>query len=204
MAIVITTPPSDPPLLLQPPVVQQPPAPLAAPRVIDLVTATLSALTGIPPTLVRPRWQPTPPQQPTAGTSWAAVGVTRRLATGYTHQVMSCLPGTETPALLLRRWAALTVLCSFYGPVSEDLAEQFRDGLYIVQNLSAWYINGLKLTEVGEVLAVPDLTNWQWIDHQDVRLELVREFDRYYPLQSLVEGDATINADLYSSVVILP
>ena len=56
--------------------------------------------------------------------------------------------------------------------------------------------NGFAVTGFGDVLAVPDLTNWQWIDHQDVRFELAREFDRYYPMQSLTEGNGTLDTDV--------
>ena len=187
---------ATPPLIPQPPLVQIAPAPLAAPRAVDLITTVLSAVTGIPPSLVRPRWQRTPPQQPTAKTNWAAVGVARRLADGYSWQGMTVLPGTATEALLLKRWESVEALCSFYGPDSEDLAELFRDSLYLGQNLEALIANGFAVTGFGDVLAVPDLTNWQWIDHQDVRFELAREFDRYYPMQSLTEGNGTLDTDV--------
>lgn len=187
---------STPPLIPQPPLVQVPPAPLAAPRAVDLITAVISATTGIPPALVRPRWQPTPPQQPPPGTLWAAVGVTRRLAEGYSWQGMTTSPGTTTEALLLKRWETVEVLCSFYGPNSEDQAELFRDSLYLGQNLEALIANGFQVTGLDDVLAVPDLTNWQWIDHQDVRLTLARELDRYFPMQSLQEGNGTLDTDV--------
>ncbi len=187
---------TTPPLIPQPPLVQIPPTPLIAPRSVDLITAVLSATTGIPPHLVRPRWQPTPPQQPPAGTLWAAVGITRRLAEGYSWQGMTTLPGTTTEALLLQRWETVEALCSFYGPNSEDAAELFRDSLYLGQNLEALIVNGFAVTGFGEVLAVPDLTNWQWIDHQDVRFELARQFNRFYPMQSLTSTQGTIVTDV--------
>ena len=187
---------ATPPLIPQPPLVQIPPTPLTAPKAVDLITAVLAATTGIPPALVRPRWQLTPPEQPPVGTPWAAVGIVRRLAEGYTWQGMSTLPGTTTEALLLKRWETLEVLCSFYGPNAEDLAELFRDSLYLGQNLEALIANGFAVIGLGDVLAVPDLVNWQWIDHQDVRLELAREFDRYFPMQSLLEGNGTLNTDV--------
>lgn len=187
---------TTPSLIPQPPLVQEPPVPLAAPSAVDLITKILSDLTGIPPGFVRPRWQRTPPQQPTAGTHWAAVGITRRLAEGYSWQGMSTLPGTTTEALLLKRWETVEVLCSFYGPSAEDLAELFRDSLYLGQNLEALIVNGFQVTGLDDVLAVPDLTNWQWIDHQDVRLQLARELDRYFPMQSLLEANGTLVTDV--------
>lgn len=183
------------PAVLPPPIIQEPPVPLAAIKVTDLLTSLVSTLTSIPPQLVRPRWQRTPPQQPPVHVDWASVGIINRAAQGYTSQAMSFLPGTTTEALLVRRWAALEALVSFYGPHSEDLAELFRESCYIVQNLAGLYAYGIKLTGVEEVVAVPDLVNLQWIDHQDVHFNLVREFDRYFPMQSLLTGVGTAYAD---------
>lgn len=190
-----------PVLLPQPPLVQVPPVPLAAPGIVDLLTALVAATTSLAPSLVRPRWQPTPPEQPPAGTPWAAVGVTRRTGQGYTHQVMSTLPGTATEALLVRRWAAFEALVSFYGPNGDDLAELFRDSVQLNQNLAGLYLYGVKVTGVGDVQAVPDLVNLQWIDHQDVPFDLVREFDRYYPVRSILQGIVTVTADVLPEVV---
>lgn len=183
------------PPVIPPSVVQEPPVPLAASKVVDLLTGLVSDVTLIPRTLVRPRWQPIPPQQPPPKTDWCGVGILRRLGQGYTHQSIAFLPGTTTEALLLRRWEALEALASFYGPRSEDLAEQFRDSVFVVQNLAALYQFGIKLTWVDEVLAVPDLTNHQWIDHNDVRFELAREVDRYFPLKSVLKGVGSVIDD---------
>lgn len=185
-----------PPVILPPPLVQEAPAPLVAPKVIDLLTGLVATVTQIPATLVRPRWQRLPPQQPPANVDWASVGVTRRAAQGYSHQEITFLPGTTTQALLERRWAALECLVSFYGPNSEDLSEQFRDSVLLVQNLAGIYAYGIKVTGVGDITSVPDLTNYQWIDHVDVPFDLVREFDRYFPMQSLVEANGTLVSDL--------
>lgn len=184
-----------PPVTLPPPLVQIPPVPLVAPSLVDLLTGLVSTVTSIPPPLIRPRWQAVPPEQPPAGTPWAAVGVTRRTAQGYSHQQMSVLPGTATEALLLRRWTTFEVLASFYGPNAEDVAELFRDSLLLAQNLAGLYAFGVKVTGIDDVLAVPDLVNFQWIDHQDVRLEMVREFDRYFPMKHVIEANGTIVSD---------
>jgi hypothetical protein len=164
--------------------------------VVDLLTALVVQTTLLPPTMVRPRWQPTPPEQPPAGASWAAVGIPQRTGQGYTHQAMSTLPGTTTEALLLRRWVSFQVLFSFYGPDAEDVAELFRDSIFLVQNLAGLYAYGIKVTWAEEVLAVPDLTNLQWIDHQDIRVDFVREYDRYYPMQHVIEANGTIVTDV--------
>jgi hypothetical protein len=34
-------------------------------------------VTGLPASLVRPRWQPQPPTQPSVSTAWCAIGITR-------------------------------------------------------------------------------------------------------------------------------
>lgn len=177
------------------PVVSEAPYPLPASGVVDLLTGLVTSMTGLNPTLVRPRWQPTPPAQPPVGTSWAAVGVVRRTGSDYPYQILTTLPGTTTEALFQRRWEELEVVASFYGPAAEDLAEQFRDGSYVTLNLEALNAAGLALTEVGEITAVPDLLNLQWLDHQDVRLRLQREVQRYYPLQSLLSAVGALLTD---------
>ena len=191
-----------PPVVLPPPIAQEDPSPTSSEEVIDLLTRLVVNITSLQTNLVRPRWQPTPPEQPPVNVTWAAVGVVGRSAQGFNYQGMSNLPGTNIEALLQRRWASFEVLVSFYGPNSDDISEQFRDGVQIVQNLAGLYSAGIKITSVDSILKVPDLVNLQWIDHNDIRLELVREFDRYYPMKSVIEANGSLVTDVnYTEII---
>ena len=177
--------------ILQP----SPPLVLPSDSVTDLITGLVCGTTGLAVQLVRPRWQPTPPSQPTAGINWCGVGIISRSVLDYTHQELTIDPVTQTEALLVRRWGELEVLASFYGPRSDDLAEQFRDGCYVTQNLEALYAVGVHFSRAGDLTLVPDLVNMQYIGHSDIRVWFSRELDRYYPLASVIKSQGIIEAD---------
>jgi hypothetical protein len=179
-----------------PPTSQLPsPTPANDQQVTDLLTALVSGTTGLPPALVRPRWQPTPPAQPPATTAWCSVGIVNRSSSDYPWEGQATLPGSAgTEAVLQRRWSSFEVVASFYGPGADDLAEQFRDAAYRNTNLADLSAAGIKLTFVGDITSVPDLINQQFIDHSDVRLTFAREIQRYYPGQSVIEVTGTLTA----------
>ena len=171
------------------------PAPANDQQVTDLLTALVVGTTGLPPALVRPRWQPTPPAQPPATTAWCSVGIVNRSSADYPWEGQVTLPGSSgTEAVLQRRWSSFEVVASFYGPGADDLAEQFRDATYRNQNLRDLGAAGIKLTFVGDITSVPDLINQQYIDHSDVRITFAREIQHYYPGESLIEVTGTLTA----------
>jgi hypothetical protein len=173
--------------------------PLSDDALMNVIHDTISGITGIPANLVRPRWQPgidvngnriTPPNQPPAGTLWCGVGITLRTSTDY-PQIRHINGGPDR----LTRWSQLTVLASIFGPGCQGIAEQLRDGLYVWQNQELLNTVGVKVIDAGEIAAVPDLTNYQWINRADVPIHLAQAVDRDYNVLDIVESAGTITSD---------
>jgi len=165
-------------------------APVTQAQLEDAVQSLIQGVTGIPPDLIRPRWQPEPPNQPPAGTDWAAFGIIERETTGFPY-ISHANGGSST----LYRWPILSLMVSVYGPNAEDNAEDLRDACYIAQNFEQLNLLGIRLIEAGSVTMVPDLINVQYINRADMRIRLATEQTRTYAIKDIVSADGTITAD---------
>ncbi|MCX5516232.1 hypothetical protein C3941_19780 [Kaistia algarum] len=166
----------------------------------DALQAAVVGITGLDGTLVRPRWQATPPQQPSAATSWAAVGVV--LATPDANAYIAHDP-TGDGADKMQRHETLEVLVSFYGPQASANAARLRDGLALAQNrdmirtatTTAGVDIGLSFIACGTVIAVPDLVNQRWLRRCDLPLTFRRRIDRTYPVLNLLSAQGSFEAE---------
>src|SRR5690348_11528259 len=83
----------------------------------------IAGVTGLDPTLVRPRWQPQPPTQPQASTLWCAFGITGYTPFDYPQWSQDDTSGTQ------HRYERIDAMATFYGPQSSWYAGILRDGL---------------------------------------------------------------------------
>jgi hypothetical protein len=168
--------------------------PLSDDALLDAIHDAIAGITGIAPELVRPRWQHLPPNQPPntppAATNWCAFGITDRTPINY--PVIRHFAGGPDR---VTRWSAVTVLASLYGPACHALAEQLRDGFYVDQNREQLGLVGVKLTEVGELTAVPDQVNLQWLNHVDIPIILAQSVDRDYDVLDIASSQGTITTE---------
>ena len=146
-------------------------------------------ITGLDGTFVRPRWQPTPPAQPDVSTDWCAIGIVLR--TPDDNPVL-WHDSTGNGQDMLMRHEELEILASFYGPNCQDFASQLRDGVYLGQNRENLLINDMGLVGVGEIQAVPELINQQWVNRCDVKVTIRRQIRRTYPVLNLLTASGTI------------
>lgn len=171
------------------------PAPLEGQSLLRFLQQVIAAITGLDGTLVRPRWQPEPPNIPTAGTAWAAVGITSRSSDTYPYVGMNADGLSST----LQRHEQLDLLCSFYdlgsGGEADNYAALLRDGMAIAQNREALAAGSFKLIEVGDLLAVPSLLKDRWLYRVDLPLSLRRVVQRTYAVESILSGDITLDAE---------
>lgn len=178
-------------------VTDQPPSVLSGEHITRLLQKMVMALTGLPGTLVRPRWQPMPPSQPPAETTWASVGVQRVEADEFpyiVHDPSGTFPGALAPGVdRMQRHATLTVLVTFYGPEAEDTGGRLRDALYIPQQMEG--MRPLKLLTVRDLARAPEMINQQWIDRVDLEIDLRMQINRVYPIYDLAGADLNIRTD---------
>lgn len=158
----------------------------------DILQRLVVDLTGLPGSLVRPRWQPTPPARPPAETDWCAIGV--QSLTPDANAWMGHDPAAEGNDVL-RRHELIEVLASFYGPNCRGYAGLLRDGLQIAQNRDAIRAQGIGCVEAGATRPVPDLVNQQWLPRCDILLTFRREIVRTYPVKNLLSASGSIASE---------
>lgn len=159
----------------------------------DVLTALVSGITGLLPSLVRPRWQATPPKRPERTTDWCAVGVTRSTpdANAYTQHHPDGNGYDET-----QRHETLEVTASFYGPGAYGNAGLLRDGLAVAQNREALFLAGFGFVESLPAVNAPDYLNETWISRVDQPIILRHQIGRTYPVQNLLSAVGEIVSDV--------
>lgn len=160
----------------------------------NLMNAVQEMIVGVldmTPTLVRPRWQPTPPRQPDPTTDWIAIAIISRTSTDYPHIQHGNNNGPDT----LTRWTTLNLLASMYGPNAQRIAEQLRDALYIAQNFEHLNTLGVRMRDAGELTAVPELTNNVWVNRADLPITLVMEAQRTYDIRDILSADVSVHTE---------
>lgn len=159
-------------------------------QLTNLLQGMTVGITGLDPTLVRPRWQPQPPTQPSADTDWCAIGILTYINYDFPEWTQDTnLSGT------LHRLEELEVVASFYGPNSSINASVLRDGMYVQQNYQTMAAQGIKLCHIGDITHVPELINRQYISRSDVQLNFMRMVERGYPVETLVAAEVTFVTD---------
>lgn len=178
-------------------VIDVPPPPPTGEQITAGLQVMIATLTGLPGTLVRPRWQPMPPSQPNPTTTWAAVGIIRVEADDYVyirHDGATQLVGAPGPGVdRMQRHSTITVVVTFYGPEAEACAGAMRDGMQIQQNWEPLIPLALKPRTIEDLARTPELINQQWVDRLDVRLELRHQIERVYPILNLDGADVVLH-----------
>lgn len=170
------------------------PLPVEDAALEDVLQAMVAGITGLDGSLVRPRWQPVMPKQPEPSVNWCAIGVTTLTPEPGTAQVLhdDTIDGHDT----LIRHEDMELLASFYGPQAQSYACMLRDGLQIAQNREAIAQSGIAFISTGQLLAVPELYNQQWIRRYDLTVQLRRVINRTYGVLNIVSADTIIEADV--------
>jgi uncharacterized protein YaaQ len=155
-------------------------------------------VTGLPGSLVRPRWQRpdtdpnTPPTQPAVNVDWCSIGILNQIPHDFPYEYHTGDgDGYDTQVT----WETLDVMASFYGPNCRNNAAVLRSGLYINQNRESLISYGIKLREAGTMTLVPDLVNVQWLSRCDLTIILDREIIRVYPILNLESVQGGISTD---------
>ena len=158
----------------------------------DVLQALVVALTGLPGTMVRPRYQPEPPVSPAWNVNWCAIGITE-LTSDETPFIKHNSEGDGTDTLM--RHEQIDALASFYGTSAFNNATLLRDGLAIPQNSEALLPYGIKVRDAGPLQKAPALVNARWVVRVDVPMSFRRQYARTYNVNNLVAAEGVIVAD---------
>ena len=165
------------------------PSPLEDDALVDFLHDVVEGITGLPGSLIRPRWQSDPPNLPDKSVTWGSIGVVSRKTEGYpqtSHQ--------DGVGDMLVRYERIDVALTFYGPACESAAAILRDGLFIAQNREALSLAGYGLRDVSDIDTVPELLKGQWLSRADVTVTMMRQIKRVYPVLSVASLQGTLIA----------
>lgn len=173
-----------------------PTAPVEDDDLDNVLQGMVVGITGLDPTLVRPRWQPTVPKQPEPDVDWCSIGVVESNPDTYAHvEHLSGVSITDQSGDLSKRHEELSVLVSFYGPHSKSYLGVLRDGLGIEQNLYALKASGLYFVAMDRGRAAPEFINQQWIRRWDSAMTFRRMVARTYAVNNIVSAEIDLIDD---------
>lgn len=168
------------------------PHPLEDDELDDFLGDVVAGITGLDrDNLVRPRWQEDPPALPARDVTWCSVGVTNHDPDAYASEDLDA-DGTSVD---LVRHETLTVVVSFYGPLSAKIGTAFRDGLMVDQNREQLESAGFGLIDTSGPTKAPELIKEKWLSRNDITWMTRREIRRVYPVLSLLSAHGTIDTD---------
>lgn len=157
----------------------------------QFIQSILVGVTGLTATLVRPKWQLSPPKNPDVDVNWLAFAVFLG-----TPNANASLEMDEDGVMHSQRHQDVKIGCSFYGPDAIDYANIVTDGLQIPNNLEAMTLAGMGYASTGAMISIPDLMNERWVNRIEMEVILRREIKRVYPIVSFVEAEGTIHSVL--------
>jgi hypothetical protein len=152
-------------------------------------------ITGLPGTLVFPRWQPEPPDLPAFGTNWCAIGEVNVYPDIYAAVIHDPVANNGNGTDYLQRQETIELIASFYGPNCRSFCGMLRDGLQIAQNREVMSAAGMNLVETGNPRRAPVLIKNLWTDRIDQPFTIRRAILRSYPVLSLLSEAGTLVID---------
>lgn len=158
----------------------------------DLLQELVAGVTGLPPSLVRPRWQSVVPKQPEPGTDWCAIGIPNQ--ENDAGPVIQHDPAGEGSDTYIRH-QEIELLCTFYGPHAKGYAQRLADGMAIPQNSEALGAADMRFIATSVIRAAPDFVNQQWVRRYDLTLTLRRKITRTYPVLNLLSAEVQHTTD---------
>lgn len=166
----------------------------------DALHSTIQGVVGrVPATLVRPRWQPEPPNRPNSTTDWIAFGVVRSEPDVFAyegHEVIANGDGSAD-STIVERDELVYVLVSFFGPNAAANDARLRAGLDLAQNRNIMRNLNIGFVEYQAPVRVPALLKETWVPRVDATLVLRRRSVHRYQVRSLVGGDGSLDNEQY-------
>lgn len=157
----------------------------------DVLHDVFSGITGLPGDLVRPRWQPDPPEVPEPDVNWCAFGVT--MFEPANLPVIAHHGEGDGRAEVVDT-EELQVMVSFYGPLHMVNVRAFRRGLYVPQNRKPLRPAGLAFVRAGTIVPLPEQVALGWRARADIPLTFRLETRSVFASLNLLKSSGSIHA----------
>jgi len=187
---------------------QQSPAPLEGLQLSRFFQQWISGVSGLASDLVRPAWQPEPPNVPSEGQIWASFTFGDRESDVFPfvgHDPSG--EGTDK----MQRHERLSINVTFYdlgqSGLADEYAASFRDGVIIAQNRETLQRAGMGLVRSGSLRPIGSLLAGRWQYRVDVEVVVRRQIDRTYAVRSvetmngLLITDGGLPAEPFSTIL---
>lgn len=168
------------------------PDPLEGDAWVNFLHDVVAGVTGLPPKMVRPRWQTEPPNLPALTEDWVSIGIS---SASLDWQPAITHVGDGDGHDLFQREETSTLLCSFFGPNAQRFAALLCDGLMIDQNAAALRAADVAVVDTGEFTRAADMLHQQWVSRTDVPIQFRRTIVRHYPVLNLLRATGTITGN---------
>jgi hypothetical protein len=156
---------------------------------LEEIQKALSGITTIPGNLVRPRWQPEPPDMPDFGVDWISIGRIRAVPDAYAAVIHHPENGGEDH--LIRNWM-IDVRVHCYGANAERTCTRVIDGLQVAQNRETLFKKGIAFVESTDPRTASEFVKMRYVYRKDFDLTFRVQEILIYPIRNVIQGHGTV------------
>lgn len=163
----------------------------------DIFQAFCVGVTGLDGTVVRPRYQPNPPNMLDQSVNWASIGaqVMERQWDAFVQHNPDAASGLGESTVSGSEIIHITF--SFYGPLCQSYASILRDGMSVGQNRDQLTAKAIKFVEFMAPVTLPVLLKDTWNRRVDLKGVFNRWVQRTYSIRHLASASGTIDNERY-------
>jgi len=180
----------------------------------DVLQGWFVGLTGVDPSLVRPKWQEDPPEQPDNGVTWMAFGIKGRkrdwdphvqhLSTaGFGSNFGSDFGSATEASSVLYRNEILEIDCTVYGPSSDALTAAIWNNAGIGQNRESLRKSSLYYISVGDPQTMAEQVKQRWVRRQDFNVHLRRAICLRYRILDIASAEITVSTPQSNTLAVV-
>ena len=171
------------------------PVPLFDDPLDNLIQANIVNITGLPASMVRPRFQPEPASHPEYNVDWCAFGIASYDNDAFAAHTFNPTGNGGTGSMTVERDELITVNLSFYGPDNYQYISAYREGIALDFNRFDLYAANTNLVSVGQIVNLPALLKDKWVKRLDTKVVFRRRVSRSYGVVPLIGNTVTLITD---------
>jgi len=160
----------------------------------DIFQGAIVGITGLAGDLVRPRFQPEPPNHPDFMVTWISFSVAPIAQDTFTYEPHKPLVDTDGSDEV-QRDEFLELYLSAYGPGCAAVLGQFCAGISLQQNRVVLQSYGIKLIDPGKYVYLPALLKEKYVKRIDIKSRWARRNTITYPIRSVADATVIVNTD---------